>query len=81
MTGSKRQPFNESIHPAEAPRVLAHCYANRAKVIAAVLGRFSNAPATRGHAVTPTIWDPTKWDPARWEPTRWDTSGGRFRLK
>jgi len=30
MTGSKPQPFNESIHPAEAARVLAQCYAERA---------------------------------------------------
>jgi len=46
---------------------------NRLKAIAVVYWRLVNSPATRGHAVTPTLWDPTTW-----EPTRWDTSGGRF---
>jgi hypothetical protein len=43
------------------------------KAIAVVHRRLVNSPATRGHAVTLTLWEPTMWD-----PTRWGASGGRF---
>ncbi len=46
---------------------------SRLKAIAVVSWRLVNSPATRGHAVTLTLWKPTMW-----EPTRWDTFGGRF---